>query len=701
MSTNRADSRTLALLLTLSDALLLASVTAFMTVLPRWNRPVTDGLVLLLWAAIPVLASRLDREWPRRRRAALVLALVVAGALGWRFITLRVPAGEAMSFEVQLALLVFWVSGFLIVQPLTYRLFDALALGCLAIALLERRPLAAPFLALALGSWFTTLSLRHRLFDLAGLRFRGSPLRAGGAGLLAALVAATLGYVLATLPFGGEDVIRGRLPRLPEKPRRIGWGGGIRLGDLGPAVHSAEPFFAVRFRDAAGRSPDPETELRMPQGWLWRMAVFSSFGATPNQWFPEEDEPSLAAGSPPVRLEIELERLNPRADVFPGLYGCSRARARSERGTVAIQDCGYGALALVDDRGQLVSIEGDRLDLGWAGDLPFGGAVRAEHRELPEDPALRASLEAIVQAMASPRGQPALAANQLAELYHESFRYAELAPWPRRVPAGWERLRHFLESARKGDCNYFAVASCMIFRSLGIPARLVQGFVGLDYDHELEAWTVVEGKAHAWTEFHDGSGWRPFDGTMFVASDGPAPRRQARREAPETAAELEARAAERDRRKEASRSLFDRLVGHDEDSSRLAMLLFLSPLVVVLASVVLRASDRRSRPNRGELPAPAPVQPTIAELGQADPADLGDPRSRALALYARLQRRYGRRGRGRRPGETPRRHAARLLRDFEDTPSGLGPFSELIDRCLYGDGRPDRSEIERHERELD
>ena len=65
----------------------------------------------------------------------------------------------------------------------------------------------------------------------------------------------------------------------------------------------------------------------------------------------------------------------------------------------------------------------------------------------------------------------------------DMFRYTdELTELP---PKGMDPIEHFLTQTRKGHCEYFASALTLLLRSQGIPARMVVGYKGGDYNRCL------------------------------------------------------------------------------------------------------------------------------------------------------------------------------------------------------------------------
>ncbi len=74
-------------------------------------------------------------------------------------------------------------------------------------------------------------------------------------------------------------------------------------------------------------------------------------------------------------------------------------------------------------------------------------------------------------------------------------------------------LEDFLFRFKSGHCEYFASAMVLMLRSEGIPARLVTGFLGGEYNPIEDYYIVRELNAHAWVEAYLDGGWRIFDPT--------------------------------------------------------------------------------------------------------------------------------------------------------------------------------------------
>jgi len=89
---------------------------------------------------------------------------------------------------------------------------------------------------------------------------------------------------------------------------------------------------------------------------------------------------------------------------------------------------------------------------------------------------------------------------------------------------GRQSLREFLFDSRAGNCEYFATAMCVLLRNLGIPSRLVIGFVSDAWNEYGGFFDVRQSDAHAWVEAYiEGRGWMTFDPTPSdTLGSGPA-----------------------------------------------------------------------------------------------------------------------------------------------------------------------------------
>ena len=75
-------------------------------------------------------------------------------------------------------------------------------------------------------------------------------------------------------------------------------------------------------------------------------------------------------------------------------------------------------------------------------------------------------------------------------------------------------IAYFLFETRQGHCEFFASAMAVMLRSLGIPARLVNGFLQGSFNDVSGQYTVRASDAHTWVEvYFPTHGWVAFDPT--------------------------------------------------------------------------------------------------------------------------------------------------------------------------------------------
>ncbi|MCZ6494486.1 MAG: transglutaminaseTgpA domain-containing protein [Planctomycetota bacterium] len=72
----------------------------------------------------------------------------------------------------------------------------------------------------------------------------------------------------------------------------------------------------------------------------------------------------------------------------------------------------------------------------------------------------------------------------------------------------------FIFDSKRGHCEYFASALAAMCNCVGIPARLITGYVALEYDDGSDQYLVRESSAHAWVEVQTRPyRWSTFDPT--------------------------------------------------------------------------------------------------------------------------------------------------------------------------------------------
>jgi len=90
--------------------------------------------------------------------------------------------------------------------------------------------------------------------------------------------------------------------------------------------------------------------------------------------------------------------------------------------------------------------------------------------------------------------------------------YAYTLDLPAAMPA--DPIAYFLWESRRGHCEFYASSMAVLLRTLGIPARLVNGFLQGQYNDVSGQYTVRASDAHTWVEvYFPDYGWVPFDAT--------------------------------------------------------------------------------------------------------------------------------------------------------------------------------------------
>ena len=79
---------------------------------------------------------------------------------------------------------------------------------------------------------------------------------------------------------------------------------------------------------------------------------------------------------------------------------------------------------------------------------------------------------------------------------------------------GDQPLSTFLFEAKSGHCEYFASSMAIMLRVVGVPTRMVNGFLSGEFNTIGGSYIVRQSDAHSWVEAYvPGSGWMEFDPT--------------------------------------------------------------------------------------------------------------------------------------------------------------------------------------------
>ncbi|MDE2449942.1 MAG: DUF3488 domain-containing protein, partial [Gammaproteobacteria bacterium] len=144
--------------------------------------------------------------------------------------------------------------------------------------------------------------------------------------------------------------------------------------------------------------------------------------------------------------------------------------------------------------------------------VPLSSAARFEDLELP--PARNPRTLAWAARLRRQAGTDvAFVQAVLAFLRTGGFSYSLTPP-----PLGPQPVDDFLFDTRTGFCGHFASAFVDIMRAGGVPARVVTGYLGGQWNPYDDTFIVRQSDAHAWAEvWLAGRGWTRVDPTAAVA----------------------------------------------------------------------------------------------------------------------------------------------------------------------------------------
>lgn len=151
-----------------------------------------------------------------------------------------------------------------------------------------------------------------------------------------------------------------------------------------------------------------------------------------------------------------------------------------------------------------------KLEAGGQATLP---GLPEEYTKLPNHLQPDGVIAEFARDIAGQETSPYRQAQALKRYLKANYTYSTDVP---DAPENQDFAAHFLFDQQSGYCTYFATAMTVLARSLGLPARYVEGFLA---NPEGAASVTLTGmNAHAWTEIHiAGLGWVIFDAT---AADG-------------------------------------------------------------------------------------------------------------------------------------------------------------------------------------
>ena len=456
--------------------------------LPAWCSLLT--LTVLLWRArLAIVNAALPNRW-----VLVAVLLLAAGLTFWTHrtllgkeagVTLAVVLMALKTLELRArrdAFVVFFLGFFLI---LTHFLYS------------QSLPVAAAMLVSVWGL-LTALVLAHMPVGQPSLR-QAARLSARTA-LLGAPIMALMFVLFPRI---------GPLWGVPQDGQsKTGLSNTMRMGSVAEVAQDDSIALRIRFDGA----PPP------PGALYFRGPVLSHFDGV--EW----------QAQPPSYGALALTGRNLRTQGAPLRY------------EMTIEPSRLTTLPLLEAAPDAPKVEGMRVfglpDLQWRADRPLYERVRLSaeafiafrHGPLTPEPALQDQLElppgynprTLEWAAALKReprfvgAEPRVLAQALLEhIRSGGFSYT-LAPGD----YGRDAVDEFWLDRREGFCEHFAASFVVVMRALGVPARVVTGYQGVDPFASDGYYVVRQSSAHAWAEYWQrGIGWVRADPTAAVAPE--------------------------------------------------------------------------------------------------------------------------------------------------------------------------------------
>jgi protein-glutamine gamma-glutamyltransferase len=136
---------------------------------------------------------------------------------------------------------------------------------------------------------------------------------------------------------------------------------------------------------------------------------------------------------------------------------------------------------------------------------------RREALEIP--PAISPAVRELAQSWTTQNSNPRAIVNSALQFFRTGFRYS-LTPGEYRK----NDLEQFLFHRRVGFCEHYAASFATLMRLAGVPARVVVGYLGGEYNDLGHFFLVRQADTHAWCEvWLPDSGWTRVDPTTAVA----------------------------------------------------------------------------------------------------------------------------------------------------------------------------------------
>jgi len=278
-------------------------------------------------------------------------------------------------------------------------------------------------------------------------------------------------------------------------------------GDISQLARSADLAFRVKFSGAApdyselywrALTLDDFTGRQWRRGLILDLPQSLRAGATDNrQWFQ-----NIQYLGRPVDYNVILE---PTYENW--IYTLEMPQIHDERMLMG-RDFEVGTIRRITQR----YTYDVRSSLDYRADVSDDGLAQRRLRRVPTDTNKRSFVFATELRKTVNSDEDYIEA-VLNHYRKESFFYTLSPP-----KLGDNPVDEFLFDTRSGFCEHFASSFTFLMRAAGIPARVVTGYMGGEYNPYDSTLTVRQYDAHAWSEvWLPGKGWQRVDPTAAVA----------------------------------------------------------------------------------------------------------------------------------------------------------------------------------------